>query len=152
MNLARPFKAGEGSTRFPVASRRLKPELDYHPTWAARVETPHQSSLRDENRRHVIPALKRQAKFIPTLRVEDRSKTSGRDILQRIGKILLGVPGALAVHDERAAHREMHRPSSSKRPARRANQLPGEISSADCAALGSNGVARNFLATVSALS
>jgi hypothetical protein len=31
---------------------------------------PSQSSLRDENRLDPIPALKRRAKFMPTLRVE----------------------------------------------------------------------------------
>jgi hypothetical protein len=58
MILARPFKAGKNQQSVLVAQRRLKLELDA-------------TSLRDENLNDRIPALKRRAKFRPTLRAED---------------------------------------------------------------------------------
>jgi hypothetical protein len=59
MNLARPFKAGNKHSNFSVVA-------------SATVESKAHSSL---TRRglgvHLIPALKRRAKLIPTLRVEN---------------------------------------------------------------------------------
>jgi hypothetical protein len=60
MNLARPFKAGKGQGLY---SRRVAT-----PETRGRI----QSSLRDEKTAmDLIRALKRPAKFMPTLRVED---------------------------------------------------------------------------------
>jgi hypothetical protein len=59
MSLARPFKAGKVKQNRP---RRVAT----HET-GSRI----QSSLSDENRNDLIPALKRRAKLMPTLRVED---------------------------------------------------------------------------------
>ena len=59
LNLARPFKAGKVRTKF---SRRVAtPESNVNSIVAMRREPLH----------HRIPALKRRAKFKPTLRVED---------------------------------------------------------------------------------
>jgi hypothetical protein len=58
MSLARPFKAGEAKRCISVASDASK-------------SGSIQSSLRDENCNNLIPALKRRAKLIPPLRVED---------------------------------------------------------------------------------
>jgi hypothetical protein len=64
MSLARPFKAGKNKHGLP-----------------RRVATPEtrviQPSLRDANRDNRIPALKRRAKLIPTLRVEDSRNLKG---------------------------------------------------------------------------
>ena len=57
MNLARPFKAGKGQRG--VRRRVATPETGFNRRYATRTGT------------NVIPALKRRAKFIPTLRVED---------------------------------------------------------------------------------
>jgi hypothetical protein len=56
MNLARPFKAGNGPTR---RSRRVATrETGFNRRYATRTNT------------NLVLALKRQAKFMPTLRVE----------------------------------------------------------------------------------
>src|SRR3989442_3516389 len=63
MSLARPFKAGARAKVFASRSDAGN--------WR-----PFQSSLRDETRQHLIPALKRRAKLIPTLRAEDLFRAS----------------------------------------------------------------------------
>jgi hypothetical protein len=60
MNLARPLRPGNANDMFASRSDRLK--LEFGSTVATR---------RERNNR--IPALKRRAKFIPTLRVEEFS-------------------------------------------------------------------------------
>jgi hypothetical protein len=57
VNLARSFKAGEMANEVFIAQRRLK---------LVRI----QLALCDKAGNHLIPALKRRAKLIPTLRVE----------------------------------------------------------------------------------
>jgi hypothetical protein len=61
MNLARSFKAGrETTTRWAVSHSD-----------ALKLRSRIQSSLCDEDRHDPIPALKRRAKLITTLRVEN---------------------------------------------------------------------------------